>query len=931
MSRLLYTVLAIAMAALIAAPAANAAIGLNAISVTYTDAEGHPVTQAGAHPFAMTTTFALNTTAGPEGGIVPDEALKDLDIGLPAGFVGSQTAVPRCSTLDFLNLVLPPQVPACAEGTAVGTANVTIGQSIGTATLKVPVYNLEPSEGAAARLGFWIERVPVTLEVGVSQTAPYNLVALTRNVSQVLEFFGAEVTLWGNPADPAHDAERGKCIHEAGICPAGLAVEPFLSLPRACAGPVPLSYTLDSWQRPGIFTGQEVAPTPAITDCLSLSFDPSIAAGGTSSIGESPSGLDFDLALSDPGLIEPGGNAGSDIEKAVVVLPEGFTTNPAVAAGLGACTLAQYEAESLRFEPATGCPQSAKVGSVEVASPLLEEQVEGQIYVAKQGENVFHSLLALYMILRNEKNGILIKQPMRIDPDPQTGRLTSTVTEIPQLPFSDFHLHFRTGPRAPLITPALCGRYPVAAQVFPYSDPSAPVTRMASLEVSSGASGVCASSPGQLPNNPNFSAGTINPTGGAYSPFVLKLSRADGSQQFSSVSTTLPDGLLGKLAGIPYCSDAQIAAAGARGGEGEGAVELARPSCSAASEVGSVIVASGAGSEPLYVTGHAYLAGPYRGASLSLEIITPAIAGPFDLGTVAIRTALQVNPETAEITAVSDPIPTILHGLPLDIRSIAIDMNRPNFTLNPTSCAPKAIVGSVTSTVGATAAVSEYFQAANCRALKFKPKLQLSLKGSTKRTGHPALKAVLTYPKGGAYANIARAQVNLPHSEFIEQNNLNKTCTKPVLLEGKCPKSTIYGTAKAWTPLLDKPLQGDVYLVGGFGYKLPAMVAELNGQIRVLLKGKVDSGPNGGIRNTFEAVPDAPVEKFVLELKGGPKYSLLINSENLCKKPQKAIARFTAQNGKVLQTKPVIANSCKKKSKGGGKKKSGSSAKKHGK
>jgi hypothetical protein len=214
------------------------------------------------------------------------------------------------------------------------------------------------------------------------------------------------------------------------------------------------------------------------------------------------------------------------------------------------------------------------------------------------------------------------------------------------------------------------------------------------------------------------------------------------------------------------------------------------------------------------------------------------------------------------------------------------------------------------------APLSQYFQASNCAALKFKPKLKLSLSGSTKHAGHPGLKAVLTYPKGAGYANIARAQVNLPHSEFIDQANLNKTCTKPVLLEGKCPPKTVYGKAKAWSPLLEKPLEGKVYLVGGFGYKLPALVAELDGQIRVLLVGKVDSGPNQGIRNTFEAVPDAPVEKFELQLKGGKKYSLLENSEDLCKRPQKAIARFTSQSGTVLQTKPLVGNQCGKKAKG---------------
>lgn len=259
----------------------------------------------------------------------------------------------------------------------------------------------------------------------------------------------------------------------------------------------------------------------------------------------------------------------------------------------------------------------------------------------------------------------------------------------------------------------------------------------------------------------------------------------------------------------------------------------------------------------------------------------------------------------------SDSIPTILQGIPLDVRSIAVHLDRQQFTLNPTSCNPSSVNGSALSLGGAIAPLQSRFQVGGCQALGFKPSLKINLKGPTRRTGHPALKAVVTYPSQGTYANIARAQVNLPHAEFLDQGNLNRTCTKPVLLAGKCPKSTIYGKAKAWTPLLDQPLEGSVYLVGGFGYKLPALVAELNGQFRVLLVGKVDTGPNKGLRATFEGIPDAPVSRFVLEMKGGKKYGLLENSENLCEKAQQGISRLTAQNGNVDQLKPLIGNSCK--------------------
>jgi hypothetical protein len=531
-------------------------------------------------------------------------------------------------------------------------------------------------------------------------------------------------------------------------------------------------------------------------------------------------------------------------------------------------------------------------------------------------------LLGLYLVIEDEQTGILAKLPGHVETNATTGQVTASFAENPELPLEDVRVSLFGGPRGSITTPLSCGTHTTGSTLVPWSSPEGASAHPTNSFQTNGS---CSASEAQAPKSFSFEAGTVTPLAGSYSPFVLKLGRPDGSQRLTGLDLTLPPGLTGKLVGIPYCPDLDIAKAQARSDAEEGRLEESNPSCPQASEVGTVMVAAGSGPSPIHVTGHAYLAGPYKGAPLSMVIVTPAVAGPFDLGVVVVRVALQLNPETAQIHAVSDPLPTILDGIPLDVRSIELDLDRPGFTLNPTSCEAKAIEGSVSTLPGQSATLTNRFQVGECGRLAFKPKLAISLKGSTKRTGHPALKAVLTYPKKGVYANVARAQVNLPHSEFIEQNNLNKTCTRPVLLEGKCPKTTIYGKAKAWTPLLDKPLQGNVYLVGGYGYKLPALVAELDGQIRVLLKGKVDSGPNRGIRNTFEAVPDAPVERFALELKGGPKYSLLINSENLCKKPQKAIVRFTAQDGKVLQTKPVITNSCKKSGKGkkGGGKKSG--------
>jgi hypothetical protein len=938
-------------------PAAQAEFGLLNPDVTFTTASGAAEMQAGSHPFATTVSFQLNRLPSEGVGAVPDGHVKDVIAELPPGFIGNPTATPRCTGSEFATITVTIVQPACPDSSAIGlvTAEINISPGNPSKEFTVPVYNLVPSPGSAVKLGFVVFNVPVTIEGGLSQVAPYRVRSGATNISQAVAFFGSKLVLWGNPASPVHDGLRGHCVkanftsidgvpESLGECPfTGKKETAFITLPSSCRGPQTTLLEADSWERPAPpFLRYEVETNDAgsppqplgFNGCDRIGFSPEVANKPTSSSAESPSGLDFSLDIEgNEGLLDPAEDAVADsaIEKAVVTLPEGVTTNPSVASGLAACTLAQYNAQKLGG--AGGCPEASKIGTVEVESPVLEEEVgtpgeeepqlaphvlRGAIYVGHQHDNVFDNLLTIYMVIEDPQNGIFIKLPGRVDPDPRTGQLKTTFgepgLELPQLPFSHFRLHFRDGKRAPLITPPTCGTFSTEAVLYPYSNPAQPREQRATFQIDSGAGGsACTNQPSQLPSKQDFSAGTLDPTAGVYSPFVLKLSRPDGSQQLRSISITLPQGLLGKLAGIPYCSEAEIAQAESRSREGQGAIEQANPSCPQTSEVGSVIASAGAGPEPLYVSGRTYLAGPYKGAPLSLEIVTPAIAGPFDLGVVAVRTALQIDPLTSKITAASDSIPTILHGLPLDLRSIAVNMNRSRFTLNPTSCEPKEIGGSATTTFGIAIPISQYFQVTNCGPLQFKPKLELSLTGETKRSGHPALKAVLTYPKKGVYSNVARAQVGLPHSAFLDQGNLDKVCTQPQLRSGSCPKKSIYGHVRAWTPLLDKPLKGPVYLGVGFGYELPALVADLNGQVRILLKGKVDTTKHEGIRTTFEAVPDAPVSKFVLEMKGGKKYGLLENSEDICRKPQRASARFVAQNGKIAQLQPEIVNSCRRK------------------
>jgi hypothetical protein len=943
MKRLAITIFVavLASAALGSGKAAAQDFGLETFDVTYSNADGSAASQAASHLFGVTTSFNVSFETDPENGSVPSGEAKDVTVALPPGVIGDVRATPRCAGADFTNFprsgpAAKAYQPACPDSSAVGVVSSKLADNNRELLFSTSaLFNLVPPRGMVGQLGVVVfGGLPITIDLRLNPFPPYNVIATANAIPQALRFFGSSITVWGNPSDPVHDTLRGHCNLVAalptpgpislGSCTTDRTNRPFLTLPTSCSGPAGSSIQLNSWQNPASEIFANSASSFDATGCERLLFEPKVGAVPATRQAETSSGLDFNIDFQDEGLTSSSAVAQSDIKKAVVTLPEGMTINPSAATGLASCDPAAYERETLDAEPGQGCSEASKVGDVSVETPLLEGTVlHGSLYVASQFRNPFNSLLAIYMVIKDPQLGILIKLPGKVVPDESTGRLVTTFGEppfeVPQVPFSHFNFHFREGPRAPLTTPPTCGSHTAVASFTPWANPGAPLATESSFPIESGPGGGACPPAGGSPLQPGFEAGTVAPVAAAYSPFVFKLSRENGQQELRSIDATLPEGLLGKLAGVSECSDAQIAAAAARSQAGAGAQELASPSCPPNSQVGTVNVGAGSGT-PTFVQGKAYLAGPYKGAPLSLAIITPAIAGPFDLGNVVVRTALYVDETTAQIRAVSDPIPTILHGIPLSLRSIALNMDRPEFTLNPTSCNPMQVIGSAISILGQSTPLASRFQVGGCSGLAFKPGLKLNLKGATKRSGHPALKAVVTYPKQGAYSNIARAQVGLPHSEFLDQANLNKVCTQPELKSNACPQSSVYGHAKAWSPLLDKPLEGPVYLGVGFGYKLPALVADLNGQIRIVLKGKVDTDAQKGIRSTFEAVPDAPVSRFVLELKGGKKYGLLENSENICKKAQKATASFTAQNGKVESFKPKIGNSCgDKKTKKGSK------------
>jgi hypothetical protein len=926
MRRLLYALGAAALALALAAPSAQADFGLHGFEVAFSEEDGSPATQAGAHPYEMKTSFFANTTEV-EGVVLPVEPIKDALFSQVEGFVGNPAAVPACSTLDFLERE-GAIVPECAYGSAVGVANIYLKPpELGLGSLKAPVYLLEHAPGAAAKLGFWVAGVPVTVDVSPSETAPYEVIGASRNVSQIVSFYGAELILWGTPADPGHDEERAACYLGGKSCPAGTAEIPFLTLPRACGRPLSSRWAIDSWPHPGAFVFGS-SPSPEIVGCDKLSFGPTIAAQPTTQAAQSPTGLDFGLDVKDEGLTNPheGALAGSDIERALVTLPRGLTINASQADGLEVCSEADLARESAFAAPGEGCPEASKVGTIEVETPLLGDHVlKGSLYVAEPYANLAgDSLIAVYVVIRDPELGIIVRQPVRVDPDPQSGQLIATSEDMPQVPFSHFRLHFREGGRSPLISPPGCGSFDVQARLFPWAG-GPPADSTSSFTILSGpGGGLCPSGP--APFHPGFEAGTQSNAAKAFSPFAMRVARGDGEQDISKLSALLPPGVAGILVGLTHCPEAAIAAARARSGPHGGREELERPSCPQSSRIGRSVAGAGVGSQLTYVSGSLYLAGPYNGAPLSVVSITPAVAGPFDAGTVVVRFALNLNPKTGEVVvdgSASDPIPHILKGIPLNVRDLRAFADRPNFIFNASGCSRRQVQATLWGAGTALAplppspvALSARYQAAGCASLGFKPKLAIKLSGGTHRGEDPALRAVVTpRPKD---ANFAAAAVTLPRSAFLDQGHIRTVCTRVQFAAGagngaQCPKGSVYGRARAFSPILEEPATGPVFLRSS-SHNLPDLVIALQGPpsaaAKVEISARIDS-VHGGIRTSFEAIPDLPVSRFVLDMQGGKK-GLIVNSTDLCRREHRARAQLSGQNGRRALLHPVVrATGCK--------------------
>jgi hypothetical protein len=936
---------ALALGVLGPAPAAQAAFGFLPGSEGFRAeaiAEGGgPELLSGSHPYELRLGFGLRT-AGP----YTEGDLRDLRLELPGGLIENPDALPKCTPAQFTTPRSSPfeesaSGESCPAATQIGT--IALHTSHGGGEVRsFGLFNLVPAPGIAAEFGAAPYGVPIVFKSTVRAAAAgeYALSLEAQSISQHLDLYSLQIALWGTPWGVGHNGQRGNCLNEQepsfgwAKCsvgaPSAQQPKPYLTMPTACAAPLPYTASLTSWQggadtAVSSSTDAEGNPAP-LQGCEGLSFDSQAVGALVSNRASSPSGLEFVLTDNLEALTQPKIRLPSQVKDAIVSLPEGVTINPSLGAGLGVCTPPQYAAETAFSPQGAGCPNDSKIGEFRVESPLYEEALGGAIYLAQSddkasaqpgAENPFDALIAVYLVAKAPGRGVLVKLAGKLEPNPVTGQLVATFANLPQLPYTNLVINFREGNRAPLVTPNACGTYATVSALTPWQGALGALRRNSISTIEAGPGGSpCPQGP--VPFAPGAKAGTLNSNAAASSPFYLHLTRSDTDREITSYSTVLPPGLLGSIAGIPYCPDQAIEAAKRK----TGTQERESPSCPAASQIGHTSAGYGVGSVLTYAPGRLYLSGPYHGQPLSITAVDPALVGPFDLGVVIVRSAIHVDPYSAQVSidsAGSDPIPHIIDGIPIHLRDVRVYIDRRQMMVNPTSCEPSHVISTLTGSappftnpIDATASVADPFQASNCASLGFGPKLALKLKGA--RIGaFPVLTAIVRTRPGDA--NFGAATVALPHTEFLAQDHIDTVCRLGEFASETCPPGSVYGKVSVRTPLLTEPMRGLVYLRSSpTGKGLPDLVADLheNG-IRIAVVGKIDS-PHGGMRARFNGLPDAPFETFRLTMNGG-KRGLLENSTDLCVAPAFASVRLIGQANEVKAGQTKLQANCGRKKK----------------
>ncbi len=891
------------------------AFGMSFLHFRVVGAGGEPFTQAGGHPWAVTTDFEFNQELEPGAtdayktleyrNVAASEEAKTVVAELPLGLIGDPEATPRCTQREFTEASpggsTGDNLNGCPSDTRVGVIYVEKPGLVGP----YQVFNLVPGSGHAAEFGFTYVGVGIVLFGDVVHSDRGYVVRVTTLAPQVF-LHAASLTFFGDPA--AAFATGGK-------------ETAFLTDPVDCAASEEartLSLHMDTWTDPGVgdpfepdfadpawlpasvmLAGVEGCGALAFDD-PSLSFQPaSVGEGGTTQTDE-PSGYDVNLEVPQTEAFSE--LATPELRTATVALPEGLSVSPSAANGLQACSDAQIALES--NQPGS-CPLASQIATVKVTTPLLESPLEGQVFLGEpecspcsEADASEGRIFRLFIQVHSQTLGVTIKLPGVVRANPATGQLTAEFKENPQLPFSDLEVKFKDGPRAPLANPQSCATFTTLSDLEPWSAPETPTKSSESSFAITG----CGSS---MSFGPVFTAGTVSPAAGAYSPLSVSFSRQDGEQDLGGVTVQTPPGLLGKIAGIPRCGEAEANAG----------------TCSSESQIGTTTATAGPGSDPYTISGgRVYLTGPYKNQPFGLSIVVPAVAGPFNLGNVVVRASIAVNPTTSALTITSNPLPQIVDGVPIRLRSVTVEVNRPGFMFNATNCTQQSISATLTgehaigsSEADKTSTVSSPYAASGCADLPFAPKLTASTEGKASKADGASLHVKIE-SAGLGQANIAKVDLQLPVALPSRLSTLQKACLEAVFNTNPaaCDEGSVIGKATIHTPLLASPLTGPAYLVSHGGAEFPDVEFVLQGEgVTLVLDGKTDI-KNGITYSRFETAPDAPFTSFETELPTGP-HSILgayvpgAEEYNLCKASLAMPTTITGQNVAVISQSTNIA------------------------
>jgi hypothetical protein len=901
--------------------------GLVQADTWFSNANGTVDRQAGSHPYAAmfeyTTATALASGEEETTAYFPGGEVRGLESTIPAGIVGNLSSIPKCKEYELTT-------EACSPSAIAGI--ISVKGLVGA--FRQRVYNMVPPPGEPAQLAFDIASTNVKIDFSVKTGSNYSIVADVHNIPQK-EIFTSTLILWGVPQEASHnkwrapetgcskeEIQKPKFVEgEVNFCAAQQRplVEPFLTLPTSCEGPQGYSWREQgTWFQPDAksevsYSSHDASDNPAgFTGCDALAFEPVITTSPDTGRADTPAGLTVEVKPPIGGLVAPNGLGTADIENTVVTLPEGFVVNPGQAAGLQSCGSAESalttEAEKARGEEdtsAASCPNASKIGTVLIKSPLVEgaeeKQFEGNVYLLQSNPPELKLLVAA------SADGVNLKLVGAVHLNEQTGRLETKFLGTPELPFSVFRLSFSGGAQAALDTPTQCGTYTTNADFTPWSSPFVEdFLTSANFVLNEGpGGGPCPSNP--LPFAPTLIAGATTDQAGGFTSFSMLLQRGDGQQRIEKLQFKIPEGLAGMISQVPLCDEADANAG----------------TCPAASHVGHSVVTSGPGPYPLVIPqpgepeAPIYLTGPYKGAPFGLSIVTPVIAGPFNLGTIVTRASIAVDPYTAQITVTTDALPQIVDGVPTDLREVDAVIDRPGFMFNPTNCNPQTFSGIATSNQGTQAAISSPFGMGSCQSLKFNPKFSVSTSGHTSRANGASLTANLSYPTTaqGTQADIASVKVDLPKQLPSRLSTLQKACTSAQFNANPagCPEASRIGYATVNTQLLPTPLTGPVIFVSHGGEAFPSLTIVLQGDnVTVDIVGTTFISKAGITSTTFKTVPDVPFKTFTLTLPEG-KYSALAANGNLCKLKLKMPTAFTAQNGlKINESTPISVTGCAK-------------------